>query len=57
VERLAKPCTGKLLAIWGLYTLAILLVSQAVDAAGYPPVVAWIAALGIAALVLLRTEL
>lgn len=57
MERLAKPCTGKLLAIWGLYTLAILLVSQAVDAAGYPPVVAWIAALGIAALVLLRTEL
>ena len=53
MERLEAACSGKIFAIWGLYALAMVVLTQFLDDRGAPPAVAWLAALGAGALVLI----
>jgi hypothetical protein len=53
MDRLETTCSGKLLVMWGLYSLIVTILCGAVEAAGWPESLAWVmaAALAIATLV------
>jgi hypothetical protein len=56
MERFGATCSGKLLAIWGLYSLVVTVLCSAIQAAGWPDYLGWLMAAGLAISTLLATS-